>query len=69
MRLSAVKPMDGPNFFAVTASGEGKLFPWVCSLVIHPNRGFVFGTVRLLTRWFATFLCSRAAVLSIPASA
>jgi hypothetical protein len=27
MRLSAAKPMDGPNFFAVTASGEGKLFP------------------------------------------
>jgi hypothetical protein len=50
--------MDGPNFFAVTASGEGKLFPWVCSLVIHPNRGFVFGTVRLLTKWFATFLYS-----------
>jgi hypothetical protein len=61
--------MAGPNFLAVTASGEGKLFPCVNNLVRFSKRGFVFGTVRFLTKCFATFLCSRLVVLSMPASA
>jgi len=61
--------MAGPNFLAVTASGEGKLFPCVNSLVRLSKRGFVLGTIRLLTKWFATFLYSWLDVLSMPASA
>jgi hypothetical protein len=61
--------MISPNFLAIMASRDGKLLPWVKSLVRQSNRGFVFGTVRLLTRWFATFLCSRSTVVSMPASA
>lgn len=50
IRLSAARPMVGPNFLAVMSSGDGKLLPWVKSLVEHSKRGFVFGTVRLRTR-------------------